>query len=117
MELVSREQAAKILGISANTLTGGISEKKYPLVPHTYIGRKVMYKLSDVNALSEERIKKQKGKVAHAKISKEKRMIKYYKSGDFSPLFFNSGRDYDYAEELPEEVIGELRIGRINDDY
>lgn len=115
MELVSRLQAAKILGVSNATLAAWAFNKTYVL-PYTKIKRRVMYKLSDVTALLNHR----KDKHVRANAAVKNKVKQYYNAHAGNPgraFGFDSGRDYDYAEELPEEVISELRIGCIDDDY
>ncbi len=114
MELVSRLQAAKILGVSNATLAAWAFNKTYVL-PYTKIKRRVMYKLSDVTALLEQR----KDTHVRANSARKEKVKKYYHlhSGCPGRSFGFGSHDHDCAEELPEEVIVELRIGRINDDY
>jgi len=45
--LLSRERAAKVLGIRPQTLACWACNKRYPL-PFVKIGRRVMYRLADI---------------------------------------------------------------------
>lgn len=113
MELVSRLQAAKILGVSNATLAAWAFNKTYVL-PYTKIKRRVMYKLSDVKALLEHR----KDTHMRANSVRKDKVKNYYYSGIHNRSVFDNGRDNGYSpEEFPEEDIRELRIGKINDDY
>lgn len=47
--LVTRAAAAARLGIKENTLAVWASTKRYPL-PYVKIGRRVMYRISDLNS-------------------------------------------------------------------
>lgn len=51
---LTREEAANYLGVTANTLAVWACEKRY-LLPMVKIGRRVQYKLSDLNAFVEQR--------------------------------------------------------------
>ena len=51
-KLLSRAEAAKFLGLAEQTLAVWASEKRYPL-PFMRIGRRVLYKLSDLEKFIE----------------------------------------------------------------
>jgi len=53
-ELITREEAAALLGIKPDTLAIWASTKRYAL-PYIKIGRSVRYKLSDVQQFIESR--------------------------------------------------------------
>jgi len=54
-DLVSREEAAEFLGVRPQTLATWASSRRYAL-PFIKIGRRVMYRLSDLNAFIESNV-------------------------------------------------------------
>lgn len=52
---VSRLEAANILGVSVHTLAVWASTKRYPL-PFYKVGRKVLYRVSDLNHFIEQNV-------------------------------------------------------------
>jgi excisionase family DNA binding protein len=53
--LVSREQAAEFLGVRPQTLAAWASSRRYAL-PFVKVGRRVMYRLSDLDAFIERNV-------------------------------------------------------------
>ena len=53
-QLVERSEAAKILGVATQTLAVWASTKRYAL-PYVKIGRRVKYRLSDLEAFIQAR--------------------------------------------------------------
>jgi len=56
-EYLDRENSANYLGVSKFTLNSWASNKKYNL-PYLKLGKKTFYKIEDLNAFIEKRIKK-----------------------------------------------------------
>ncbi len=54
-ELLTREQAAAVLGIKPDTLAVWATTKRYSL-PYTKIGRSVRYRLSDIEQFIQQRM-------------------------------------------------------------
>lgn len=54
-DLVSREEAAEFLGVRPQTLATWASSRRYVL-PFVKIGRRVLYRLSDLNAFIERNV-------------------------------------------------------------
>lgn len=54
-DLVSREKAAEFLGIRPQTLAAWASSRRYAL-PFVKVGRRVMYRLSDLDAFIERNV-------------------------------------------------------------
>lgn len=54
-DLVSREEAAEFLGVRPQTLATWASSRRYAL-PFVKIGRRVMYRLSDLHAFIERNV-------------------------------------------------------------
>lgn len=52
-KLLSREEAAELLGVSANTLAAWASNKRYPL-NYIKVGRLAKYRMEDVNKFIDE---------------------------------------------------------------
>ncbi|WP_085440393.1 helix-turn-helix domain-containing protein [Magnetofaba australis] len=53
-ELITPREAAKILGVEPTTLGNWRHTKRYPL-PYVKVGKKVMYRLTDVEEFIESR--------------------------------------------------------------
>ncbi len=53
-DLLTRSQAAEVLGVSSGTLAVWASTRRYPL-PYIKIGRSVRYRRSDIQAWVESR--------------------------------------------------------------